>query len=303
MIPESARKALEARLGADVRLDAPLARCTSLQVGGPADALATPRDRRALADLLGLCAAHALPYAVLGGGFNTLVPDVGVRGVVIQLAHLRRLELRGPDTLYAEAGTSHARLVNFCRDRGLSGLEFGVGIPGTLGGWLAMNAGIPDRETRDVVREIEWMDAEGAQQSARREDLAFAYRSLRLAPGAIVLAALLAVAQAAPEAVREDMRRLLERRAATQPIDRPSCGSVFKNPEGDHAGRLIEAAGLKGTCVGGAEISTLHANFIVNRGGARAADVLALIELARSRVREHFGVELETEVRVLGAHS
>lgn len=303
MIPEAARKALEARLGEDVRFDAPLARHTSLQVGGPADGLAAPRDRRALADLLGLCAHHALPYVVLGGGFNTLVPDAGVRGVVIQLSHLRRLELRPDGTLFAEAGTSHARLVNFCRDRGLSGLEFGVGIPGTLGGWLAMNAGIPDRETRDVVREIEWMDAEGALGRAERDALEFAYRSLRLAPGSIVLAARLAVTKTSPEAVRESMRRLLERRAATQPIDRPSCGSVFKNPEGDHAGRLIEAAGLKGTRVGGAEISTLHANFIVNVGGARAADVAALIELARRTVRERCGIELETEVRVLGAPS
>lgn len=302
MIPTAARSALLHALADRVRFDVPMASLTSLRVGGPADALATPADRRELATLLALCAEHRLPHQVLGSGFNTLALDGALAGVVIRLSRLRRLEERPGGQLRAEAGVSHSQVTRHCVRRGLAGLEFAAGIPGSVGGWIAMNAGIPDREMADVVEEIEVMSPTGHQvRHLRREGLAFRYRALRgLAPGSVLVSALFRVEPADPEQVRERVDALLARRAATQPLSVPSCGSVFKNPPGDFAGRLIEASGLKGHRIGGAQISPVHANFIANLGGATAADVLALIHEAQARVKETQGALLEREVRIVG---
>lgn len=302
MIAAEARQALEDRFGDAVRFDVPMSRHTSLRVGGPADAFVTPADRKALHELLALCAEYGLPHTLLGAGFNLLVRDAGLDGVVVCLKKLRGLEQRPGPTVYAEAGVSHASISRFCIERGFTGLEFGAGIPGTVGGWIAMNAGIGVREQKDVVREIEIATADGGETiRIERADLDFRYRELRGLPdGAVVIAARFAVSVSTPEAVQAEVDRLLARRHATQPLDVPSCGSVFRNPEGDFAGRLIEQAGLSGERIGGAQITPLHANFIANVGGASADDVLALIELARERVRAKHGIELETEVRILG---
>jgi UDP-N-acetylmuramate dehydrogenase len=302
VIAPELRAELEAALPGAIRFDVPGSKLTSLRVGGPVDALATPPDRAALARLLALCARRKLRCRVIGRGFNTIVRDEGLDGVTIQLAAFKRLEERPDGCLRVEAGVSHASLTRFCKERGLSGLEFGAGIPGSIGGWIAMNAGIPDRETKDAVREIEVMSPSGAKiRHLPRAKLAFGYRRLAgLAPGSLILSALLEVRPAPKSTVTETIDALLARRAATQPIDAPSCGSVFKNPRGAYAGRLIEAAGLKGEKHGGAQISTLHANFIVNTGGATAADVLALIGHARAAVRLRTGVLLEPEVRIWG---
>jgi UDP-N-acetylmuramate dehydrogenase len=302
VIAPEVRAELETALPGAIRFDVDASRLTSLRVGGTADALATPPDRRSLAALLAICARRKLPQRVIGRGFNTIVRDEGVDGVLIQLSAFKRLEERPDGCLRVEAGVSHASLVRFCRDRGLGGLEFGAGIPGSIGGWIAMNAGIPDRETKDAVREVEVMSPTGAKlRHLPREHLDFAYRALRgLAPGSVILSALLAVRVSKREAVAEEIERLLEKRAATQPLDVPSCGSVFKNPRGSYAGRLIEAAGLKGARHGGAQISPVHANFIVNTGLATAADVLALIGHARAAVRMRTGILLEPEVRIVG---
>jgi UDP-N-acetylmuramate dehydrogenase len=302
VIAPELRTELEAALPGAIRFDVPASKLTSLRVGGPVDALATPPDRAALARLLALCARRGLRRRVIGRGFNTIVRDEGLDGVLIQLAAWRRLEERPDGCLRVEAGVSHASLVRFCKDRGLGGLEFGAGIPGSIGGWIAMNAGIPERETKDAVREIEVMSPSGAKlHHLPRAKLGFGYRRLAgLAPGSVILSALLEVRPAAKSAVAETIERLLTRRATTQPLDAPSCGSVFKNPPGGYAGRLIEAAGLKGERHGGAQISTLHANFIVNTGGATAADVLALIGHARAAVRLRTGIQLEPEVRIWG---
>jgi UDP-N-acetylmuramate dehydrogenase len=296
------RAELEAALPGAIRFDVPASRLTSLRVGGPVDALATPPDRAALARLLALCAKRGLRRRVIGRGFNTIVRDEGLDGVLIQLAAFKRLEERPDGCLRVEAGVSHASLVRFCKERGLAGLEFGAGIPGSIGGWIAMNAGIPERETKDAVREIEVMSPSGAKlHHLPRAKLGFGYRRLAgLAAGSVILSALLEVRPTPKNAVAETIERLLARRAATQPLDVPSCGSVFKNPPGSYAGRLIEAAGLKGERHGGAQISTLHANFIVNTGGATAADVLALIGHARAAVRLRTGIQLEPEVRIWG---
>ncbi len=302
MIAPATRDRLEALLGEAVRFDEPLARHTSLRVGGPADVLARPADRATLAALLAMADEAALPITFLGKGFNTLVRDGGVAGVVVQLSGLRAIATEGDDAIRAEAGVSHSQVTRFCSERGLAGLEFAAGIPGTVGGWLAMNAGIGEREMVDVVREVE-LAGPGAAPLRRvgREALRFRYRAVDgLEPGTAFVSALFEVSPGTPEAVRAEVERLLARRAATQPLDVPSCGSVFKNPPGDHAGRLIEAAGLKGERLGGAEISSVHANFIANRGDASAADVLALIDRARRRIAEATGIDLETEVHVIG---
>lgn len=302
MIPPAARRALSARLGERIRFDVAMSRHTSLRVGGPADALATPAEREELRDLLRLCAEHDLPRTFLGAGFNLLVRDGGVDGVVVCMKKLRGLEVRPGPAVHAEAGVSHASITRFCVERGFSGLEFGAGIPGTIGGWIAMNAGIGAREQKDVVREIEVVSADGSGCLAlARDALDFRYRELAGLPeGSVIVAALFGVTPSTPDRVKAEVDRLLARRHATQPLDVPSCGSVFRNPDGDFAGRLIEQAGLKGERIGGAEISSVHANFIANVGGASAADVLALIERARDRVCETSGVRLETEVRIVG---
>lgn len=302
MIPRPARRALEEALGDRVRFGVPLARHTAFRVGGPADALATPETRDELARLLGVCAAHRLPRVVLGNGFNTLVRDGGLDGVAIRLPRLRRLEARPDATLRAEAGVSHARVVRLAVERGLGGLEFAAGIPGTVGGWIAMNAGVPGHEMRDVLVEAEVLSPTGARRRALGvEALRPVYRGLRgLAPGSVIVSALFRLRRVPPERVRAEIERVLARRRVTQPLDLPSFGSVFKNPPGDHAGRLIELAGLKGARVGAAQISSIHANFIVNHGGASAHDVLALMQRAIAMVREQTGIQLEPEVRIVG---
>jgi len=277
-----------------------MARHTSLRVGGPADALARPASADELSALARLCAEHDQPLLALGRGFNAIALDAGVRAVVVQLGELRALARDG-DRVRAEAGVTHSTMTRFCADEGLAGLEFAVGIPGTVGGWLAMNAGVPQREMKDVCERVEWLDGRtGERHDVSAAELGWHYRRLELPARALVLAGRFALEPDQPAAIRERMREYMERRRATQPVNEPSCGSVFKNPPGDKAGRLIEAAGLKGAEAGGARISTLHANFIVNRGDASAADVLELIERARDEVQRRFGVALEREVHLLG---
>jgi len=303
MIEATARRALQECLDDRIEFDVALARHTSLRIGGPADAIATPADRAELQELLALCENHALPTTVLGGGFNVLVREGGIRGVVLRLKKLRRIERTAPDLISVESGASHATITRYCVEQALTGLEFGTGIPGTLGGWLAMNAGIGVREMKDVVFEIDVLDRMGKQMlTIAKDQLDFRYRTLRgLQPGSIILAARLQVEDSERAKVQAEIDRLLAHRQASQPIDIPSCGSVFRNPPGHFAGQLIEAAGLKGTREGAAEISTVHANFIVNRGGATAADVTRLIERARAKVAEETGIQLETEVKLLGS--
>ncbi len=302
MIAKLLRDALEEALGDRVRFDHPLARCTSLRVGGLVDALVTPTTREEIARALEICAEHQIPHCVIGAGFNTLALDDRLEGVALQLGKLRRLEERPDCGLRVEAGVSHSQLVNFCIERGLAGLEFGAGIPGTVGGWLAMNAGIPGREVKNAVREIEVISPTGRKlRHIPGSALRFVYRGLRgLAPGSVIVSALFEVSLSDTHTVRAEVDRLLKARASSQPLNVPSCGSVFKNPPGDFAGRLIEAAGLKGVRVGGAEISPVHANFITNCGGATAADVLDLIKAAQAAVWRTARVRLIPEVRIIG---
>jgi UDP-N-acetylmuramate dehydrogenase len=302
MIPAAAREGLQEALGDRVRFDVPLSRYTALRVGGPADAVATPTTREEASRLLSVCNRHQLMHTVLGSGFNTLVLDGGYAGVVIRMNQWRRLEERPGGLLRADAGVSHSQITNFCVGHGLAGLEFTCGIPGSVGGWIAMNAGVPSREIRDVLHEVEVMSPTGSRiRHLQSRSLHFEYRALRgLAPGSLILSALLEVTIARPGPVRAEVDRLLAQRGDAQPLNLPSCGSVFKNPPRDFAGRLIESVGLKGHRIGGAQISPMHANFITNLGGATAGDVLALIEEAQKRVEDTTGIRLVPEVRIVG---
>ena len=302
MIGEAVRRELSELLGEQIAFDAPMSRHTSLRIGGPADAFATPTDRERLHGILAICRNHGLRLTVVGAGFNCLVDDSGIDGVVVTLRKFRALEEKSGPAVYAEAGVSHSAVTRFCVKQSLAGMEFAAGIPGTVGGWIMMNAGIGVREQKDVVLEVEIVTPEkpGAEILPRTA-LDFRYRELRGLPqGAVVVSALFSVDPSSSSEVKAEVDRLLARRSETQPLDVPSCGSVFRNPKDDFAGRLIETSGLSGHRVGGAEISRVHANFIVNLGGATAADVLALIDCAREGVQSEHGVELETEVHVMG---
>jgi UDP-N-acetylmuramate dehydrogenase len=292
--------ALPAGFEARLRLNEPMSRHTTWHAGGPAEAWFVPRDAADLADFL-----RALPPDVpvnwVGLGSNLLVRDGGIAGVVICLhGALSGLERVDDTTLRAEAGVACARIARQCAKWQLGPAEFFAGIPGTLGGALAMNAGAWGGETWRQVVAVETIDRAGVVRSRSAAEYGVGYRHVQPpAPGEWFLAATLQFEQrsaADPDAIR----RLLERRLASQPIGAWSCGSVFTNPPGDHAARLIESAGLKGFRLGDAAVSTKHANFIVNLGHARAAELEAVIRHVQETVERVHGVRLNTEVRIMG---
>ena len=272
---------------------------TAIRVGGPADLLVRPRDQDDLAILLRARGELGLPLLVLGGGANLLVADRGVRGIVVKLPRDFGEERAEGTRLVLSAGAPTSRLVAQAQKLGLVGCEFIAGIPGTLGGTIAMNAGTRTGEMKDVVRRVELATADGAGWIDAAE-LAFGYRTSRIPAGAVVTRVEIELRPGDVARSAATMKADVDQRRATQPLTQPTFGSTFRNPAGAYAGRLIEAVGLKGHRVGGAMWSDVHANFVVNLGGASARDVLALMNLARSRVEERFGVVLEPEVRLAG---
>jgi UDP-N-acetylmuramate dehydrogenase len=291
---------LPAALEARVRRNEPMSRHTTWHAGGPAEAWFVPRDVDDLAGFLRELPA-GVPVTWVGLGSNLLVRDGGIRGVVISLhGALNGLDRLGDTTLRAEAGVPCARIARQCARWELGPAEFFAGIPGTLGGALAMNAGAWGGETWRQVAEVETVDRRGTLRRRAASEYQVGYR--RVVPPAAdewFVAATLRFAHHAGGGA-EAIRSLLERRLASQPIGAWSCGSVFTNPPGDHAARLIEAAGLKGYRVGDAEVSPKHANFIVNLGDARAADLEAVIRHVQETVERVHGVRLHPEVRILG---
>jgi UDP-N-acetylmuramate dehydrogenase len=283
---------------------AALARYTSWRCGGPADLLYVPADRDDLATFVRQLAPDE-PLTIIGLGSNLLVRDGGVRGAVVVLhAALGGLDLRGED-VHAEAGVASPKVARFAANHSLAGGEFLAGIPGTVGGALAMNAGCYGGETWRHVQKVEVLSREGRFEVRPAAAYSIGYRTVRRAdgraPDGIFTAAWLRFFPGDADASRATIRELLRRRIATQPLELPNAGSVFRNPEGDHAARLIESVGLKGFTIGSARVSEKHANFIVNPGGAaHAADIEALIAHVRDTVRARTGVELEPEVRVIG---
>jgi UDP-N-acetylmuramate dehydrogenase len=280
--------------------DEPMARHTSWRVGGPADRVYLPSDVDDLAVFLRSLPADE-PIYWIGLGSNLLVRDAGVRGtVLITSGALAALALTPEGAVRAEAGVPCAKLARFCVNRQLSGAEFMAGIPGTVGGALAMNAGAHGGETWGFVEAVETIDRGGACHRRRPAEYQIGYRRLQGPANEWFIAGHFRFPKDAARESRGLIRRLLARRGATQPTQLPNAGSVFKNPPNDHAARLIEASGLKGLRIGGAAVSELHANFIVNTGDACAADIERLIARVQSEVETKQGVRLETEVRVIG---
>jgi len=278
----------------------PLADFTSFQIGGPADLLVTVAHEDELAKVLGACDGHGSPSFCLGSGTNLLVSDRGVRGVVVRLgAGFERIEI-DENNVRAGAAARFGALVETVVERGLGGLEFGEGIPGSVGGGLVMNAGAFGGEMARVVTIVHGVTRDGTPRSLTKDEVHFAYRRTDLPPGFVITRVDFMLEPGARDSLRERMLELRAKRSARQPRGVPNAGSVFKNPPGAFAGRLLEAAGLKGARVGAAAFSDRHANFIVNLGGARADDVRRLIDMARERVMATSGVALEPEVRMIG---
>jgi UDP-N-acetylmuramate dehydrogenase len=291
---------LAASAGVDLERDAPLAPFTTLRVGGPADRLVLARSRETLLASLRLARASGVRCFVLGNGSDIVVADAGIRGLVIR-NRAREITVEGT-SLLAEGGSAMAMLVKRCILDGLTGLEFGISIPGTLGGAVWANAGAHEGEMRDVVTSVEVWDSEtDGERALAGDECSFEYRESRFKHSAeVVLAASLELGRGDPAEIARRVDEHQAQRRATQPLADQNAGSVFRNPPGDHAGRLIEAAGLKGHRIGTASVSTLHANFIVSDREGRASDVRALGDHVRETVASRFGVTLAYEIEFVG---
>ena len=282
-----------------IRENEPLSLHTSFHIGGPAAVLAFPADTAELSALVRFARENEAPLRVLGGGTNLLVCDEGVDALVVRLPAQGQLALDG-DALFVGAGVGKAFAAQAAADAGLAGLEFFHGIPGTVGGGVRMNAGAYGGETAQSVVRVTAMDENGNIRLYERDSLDFGYRHSLFSerPELIVLSAEFALTPDDPEAIRSRMRELAARRREKQPLEYPSAGSVFKRPEGYYAGKLIEDAGLKGFSIGGAQVSEKHAGFIINRGGASAKDVKALVAHIQKTVLDAFGVQLVCEIEM-----
>ena len=290
--------------GAKVKISEPLARYTSMKVGGPADFFIEVENAAALTGVLKALNRYPTSFFLLGNGSNVLISDRGVRGAVIHLAGaFRQAEWQQEDeVVWVKVGAAVAvtQLVREAARKGCGGLEFAEGIPGTIGGALFMNAGAYGSEFEKVVDRVDGFTREGEPVRLSRNEMRFSYRDSHLPAGMVVTEVQLRLRQEDSVKVTSKVRELVTKRKSSQPSGYPNSGSMFRNPPGDFAGRLIEAAGLKGKKIGHAQISQRHGNFIVNLGGAKGEDVRQLMELARNGVRTRFGVELEPEVRLLG---
>ncbi len=314
MMENGFKKWLQDRFGEQVRWDESLAGHTSFRVGGPAEAYVSVTDAAALRELVRKCSEAGVAYFILAGGTNLLVKDGGLNGVVIDvkkgLKEITRLASseKGAVQVAAGAGVNLQAMCRYAIKNGLAGLNFALGIPGTVGGAVVMNAGTAQGVMADVIVSLKFLTAEGRFLTRSKDQLEFDYRGMTRPELAddyhrplVIVEAVLSLSRSDSETVRREADAILKERLQLQPTSAWSAGCFFKNPPGgESAGKLIERAGLKGQTVGGAAVSERHANFIVNTGQARAADILALMEIVRTKVADTFGVELEPEVKIVG---
>ena len=286
--------------GVELRFEEPMANHTSFRIGGPVEVMAFPKNKEELSQTLKQSALLDCKPAILGAGTNVLAPDEGLRGLVICLKDcLDGMERLDDTTIRVSAGVTMTRAAVFAANLGLSGLEFAHGIPGTVGGGVYMNAGAYGGEICQVCKSVDVMDFQGNICTFTNEEMGFSYRhSILEERDGIVISAVFQLESKPVEEIRDKMKELMGKRSASQPLDKPSAGSAFKRPVGGYAAALIDQAGLKGYQVGGAAISTKHAGFAVNLGGATAADVQALLKQVSDIVYEKSGIRLEPEVRV-----
>ena len=281
--------------------EAPLARYTSFRIGGPAKRMAFPKDGSQMVLLIAFARSCGARPLVIGNGTNLLFPDAGVDRLVVNTREYTEVSIDAQGRVVAESGASLARTAVFAQQRGLTGLEFAHGIPGSVGGAVCMNAGAYGGEMQQVVESASVLFPDEGVKRLRGEELSFSYRHSLLAdrPDAVVLSAVFALSAGEPEEIRSKMDELMTRRKASQPLEYPSAGSTFKRPEGYFAAALIDECGLKGLTVGGAQVSEKHAGFVINRGGATCADVTALMAEIQRRVWTEKGIRLEPEVKVI----
>ena len=284
----------------DIRFSEPMAKHTSFRIGGPAEVMAFPKNAEELAAVLKAAAQLGVKPLILGAGTNVLAPDAGLSGLCICLKDaLDGMELLDENHLRVMAGVTMTRAAVFAANHGLSGMEFAHGIPGTVGGGVYMNAGAYGGEICDICESVDVMDLQGNVKTLTNEQMKFSYRhSLLEDEGGIVVSAVFSLMKGETETIRARMKELQGKRSASQPLDLPSAGSAFKRPVGGYAAALIDGAGLKGFAVGGAAISTKHAGFAVNLGGATAEDVKNLLRQVSDIVFDHSGIRLEPEVRI-----
>jgi UDP-N-acetylmuramate dehydrogenase len=286
-----------------IGFDSSMEQYTFFRVGGKAEIICFVDEISMLVQLVSYFQKKDIHFMAIGNGSNILIKDKGLKGAVIILkGRLAEIEtLPGEkERLIAGGGFSVMELLHYCVQEGLSGLEFMAGIPGTVGGAAVMNAGAYGHEICEFIEDVRIVTGQGEKVVLNRSQINFTYRDSSIPDGSVVYGVTLKLKRDSRDKINKRIMDCLEKRKETQPIDLPSCGSVFRNPPGDYAGRLIEQAGLKGEKIGGAMISPKHANYIVNTGGARASDILSLMELAQKKVNEKFGIKLVPEVKVVG---
>lgn len=312
-VPQIVLDELQIRFDGEILLNEPMSQHTYIKIGGPADVFLKPKTVDAVAHAVKLSQENGLPLYFHGWGANTLVKDGGVRGLVLCAYDvIKEHRVIGETDDYvdieADAGLNFSRIVHLSREAGAIDFAAFAGIPGSVGGLVAMNAGTREREIKDVLRSVTVIEKTGEVKIISRENLDFTYRSLKLPRSTYILKALFRLEKnASREDVEAEIKRFQKRRVDTQPLDYPNLGSIFKNPVPIHknelvasAGRLIEEAGLKNVRIGGARISPKHANFIINEGGATAHDVISLINLIKDKVKATSGTVLETEIKIIG---
>ena len=283
-----------------LKINEPMKAHTSFKVGGPADLLLIPESREQLLAILKILEGVSLPVFIIGNGSNLLVKDNGFRGIMIKTTGLKKVEIVG-ETLIAEPGISLKELADVALSASLTGLEFASGIPGSLGGAATMNAGAYDGEMKHCIKSLEVLTEDGSIKSIPLEDCQFGYRQSVLQKNKwVLLAVTIGLSHGDQAAIKDKMQDLNSRRSDKQPLEYPSAGSTFRRPEGYYAGKLVQDAGFKGYRLGGAQVSEKHSGFVINKDNATAADILNLIATIQNGVKEQFGVELKTEVIVIG---
>lgn len=283
----------------NVKENEPMSLHTTFKIGGAADYYVSASTVKETIDVVTLCKSENVPYTICGNGSNLLVSDEGIDGVVINVA-ASNAEVDGT-TVTAESGALLSKIANTALKAELSGLEFAAGIPGSIGGGIYMNAGAYGGELKDVIKNVTYLDEDGTVKTASAKDCGFGYRkSIFTGKKCVILSCTAELSKGDYAEIKSKMAELSAKRTEKQPLSVPSAGSTFKRPEGHFAGGLIEQAGLKGFSVGGAQVSEKHAGFVVNKGGATAADVTNLIKHIQKTVKEKFSVELEPEIKIIG---
>lgn len=284
----------------DIRFNEPMSAHTSLKIGGPVDVALFP-DETSLPELIKILTGEGIPYIVIGGGTNVLVKDRGINGAVIFTSKMNNITLNAErSTLNAEAGCSLQKVINLCIEHGLSGMEGLAGIPGSMGGAIAGNAGSFGYEIKDVVKSVNLLMPDGDIKESSASDICFQYRSAKIPSDSIILSAVLSLRKDEPFEIKKRFTEFINEKKSKQPVSKPSAGCVFKNPKDIAAGRLIDDAGCKGMRVGDIEVSPMHANFFINTGKGTADDFLRLMDIVSKKVKEKFGIVLEPEIRIIG---